>query len=444
MIELLVTAPASNSGKTTCSCALLELLRRQGLSPCAFKCGPDYIDPMFHRAVLGLPSHNLDLFLMGEETVKKQYARYSAGHTAVLVEGVMAHYDGVGGTDRASAWHLAGTLSLPALLVLRPGQEPLVPQILSRPDHHIRALLLCDYDPVEAGLAIATLEPETGLPVLGVLPHREDAAFPHRHLGLITADEQQDLAGRVALLADALEEHLDFDRFTALFTTDRPAVSLTPGPVPPAKCTIAVARDEAFCFLYAEALDALREAGAELRFFSPLRDEELPVCDGLYLPGGYPELHAKELSDNDALRRDIFRAVRGGLPTVAECGGFLYLGKELMDNEDQSHPMCGVFDGTGIRTDRPVRFGYAELTATYSGLLLDAGQTVPVHSFHYWDSTENGSDLHAVKPGSGRTWETGFVSETLYAAFEHLHFAGTPECLRRFVAACVRQREKAR
>ena len=442
MIRLLLAAPASGGGKTTVTCALLAALRRRGLSPCAFKCGPDYIDPMFHRSVLGVESHNLDLFLAGEEAARDLFARCAGGHGAAVCEGAMGFYDGVGGsTDRASAWHAADTLDLPVILVVRPrgASLTLAAQIRGlcafRKPSHIAGLLLNDCSPAMCRSLGPMLERETGLPVLGCLPHLEQAEFQSRHLGLQTAGEIAGLKERIETMARELEAHVDMERLLELCTGSVPE-PLSPVRQAASSVPIAVARDEAFCFTYAETLETLRMAGAEPVFFSPLRDTALPerAC-GVYLPGGYPELYAARLSQNAAMRRAVAAAVNGGMPTVAECGGFLYLGKTLEDMDGQVWPMAGVLPGAGFSTKKLVRFGYANLTAEEDSLLLRAGETVPAHEFHYWDSTENGRALRAEKPVSGKTWACGFTGPTLYAAFPHLYLAGRPELAARFAEA---------
>ena len=442
MIQVLLAAPSSGSGKTIAACALLRALQRRGLSPCAFKCGPDYIDPMFHRAALGVDSCNLDLFLSSPGRVQALYARYCRGHSAAVCEGVMGYYDGLGGTTaQASAWHLADTLNLPVLLVLRPKGAglTLAAQINGlkgfRTPNRLTGILLNDCSPTLADNLAPTLERETGLPVLGCLPHLPEAAVKSRHLGLRTAAEIADLDRRLDALAAALEEYADLSRLPALF--DRPAP-----PLPDTRCRkspcawIAVARDEAFCFAYAETLAALEEAGGSLVPFSPLRDAALPPdVGGLYLPGGYPELYGETLAQNERMRQSICEAVNNGLPTVAECGGFLYLCRSLQDANGTSRPMAGVLPGEGVKTGKLVRFGYAELTAEHDSLLFRAGETIPVHAFHYWDCTENGAAFALKKPVTGRVWREGFASPTLYAAFPHLYFAGQPQLARRFVQA---------
>lgn len=446
MIQFLLAAPRSGSGKTTMTCALLMALKRRGCAPCAFKSGPDYIDPMFHRAVLGVESRSLDLFFSAPETVRALYARGAAGHGAAVCEGAMGFYDGLGGvSDRASAWHLADTLGLPVLLVVEPkGQSLTLAAELKglnsfRTPSHIAGILLNNCTARMYALLAPMLEKETGLPVLGFLPKLPEAVIGSRHLGLYTAAEVENLQQKLALLADAAEEHIDWPRLLALCEKEPPALPAR-AETPPARVRIAVAQDEAFCFIYAETLEAFRDAGAEVVFFSPLRDTALPEnIDGLYLPGGYPELHAKELSENTSLLREIKRKIESGLPTAAECGGFLYLGQSLTDAEGQSWPMAGVLPGEAKDAGRLVRFGYAALSADSDSMLFRAGESFPIHEFHHWDSTANGTALAAKKPVGGAAWRCGFVNEHFYAGFPHLYWAGTP-LPQRFAAAAENYR----
>lgn len=446
MIQFLLAAPRSGSGKTTMTCALLMALKRRGCAPCAFKSGPDYIDPMFHRAVLGVESRSLDLFFSAPETVRTLYARGAAGHGAAVCEGAMGFYDGLGGvSDRASAWHLADTLGLPVLLVAEPkGQSLTLAAELNglvnfRTPSHIAGILLNNCTARMHALLAPMLEEETGLPVLGFLPKLPEAVIGSRHLGLYTAAEVENLQQKLALLADAAEEHIDWPRLLALCEKEPPALP-EKAPQPSACVRIAVAQDEAFCFTYAETLEVFRDAGAEVVFFSPLRDTALPEnIGGLYLPGGYPELHAKELSENTSLLREIKQKIKSGLPTAAECGGFLYLGQSLTDAEGQSWPMAGVLPGEAKDAGRLVRFGYAALSADSDSLLFRAGESFPIHEFHHWDSTANGTALAAKKPVGGAEWRCGFIDEHFYAGFPHLYWAGTP-LPQRFAAAAENYR----
>ena len=446
MIQFLLAAPRSGSGKTTMTCALLMALKRRGCAPCAFKSGPDYIDPMFHRAVLGVESRSLDLFFSAPETVRTLYAKGTAGHGAAVCEGAMGFYDGLGGvSDRASAWHLADTLGLPVLLVVEPKSQSLTLAaelnglVNFRTPSHIAGILLNNCTARMHALLAPMLEKETGLPVLGFLPKLPETVIGSRHLGLYTAAEVENLQQKLALLADAAEEHIDWSRLLALCEKEPPALPVQPE-MPPARVRIAVAQDEAFCFIYAETLEAFRDAGAEVVFFSPLRDTALPEnIGGLYLPGGYPELHAKELSENTSLLREIKQKIESGLPTAAECGGFLYLGQSLTDAEGQSWPMAGVLPGEAKDAGRLVRFGYAALSADSDSMLFRAGESFPIHEFHHWDSTANGVALAAKKPVGGAEWRCGFVNERFYAGFPHLYWAGTP-LPQRFAAAAENYR----
>ena len=358
----------------------------------------------------------------------------------------MGFYDGLGGvSDRASAWHLADTLGLPVLLVVEPkGQSLTLAAGLNglvnfRTPSHIAGILLNNCTARMHALLAPMLEKETGLPVLGFLPKLPEAVIGSRHLGLYTAAEVENLQQKLALLADAAEEHIDWPRLLALCEKEPPALPVQPE-TPPARVRIAVAQDEAFCFTYAETLEAFRDAGAEVVFFSPLRDTALPEnIGGLYLPGGYPELHARELSENTSLLREIKQKIESGLPTAAECGGFLYLGQSLTDAEGQSWPMAGVLPGEAKDAGRLVRFGYAALSADSDSMLFRAGESFPIHEFHHWDSTANGTALAAKKPVGGAEWRCGFVNEHFYAGFPHLYWAGTP-LPQRFAAAAENYR----
>lgn len=438
MKRIMLSAMHSGAGKTVAVCALLSALKRRGMDVRAYKCGPDYIDPLFHTRVLGVPSRNLDLFLKGEDGARRALAQCS-GEIAVL-EGAMGYYDGVAATADASAWDVAVKTDTPVILVLRPKGVglSLAAQVRGmlqfRQTSQIAGLLLTDCRAHLADYLTPMLERETGLPVLGYLPPMAEAVFESRHLGLQTPDEIEALAARFETIAAQLERTVDLDRLLSLAADGEAAPAEIHAAA--AGCRIAVAQDEAFCFAYADSLDALRNAGAELVFFSPLWDKTLPPeIDGLYLCGGYPELYAEALSKNETMRASVRDAVQRGLPTIAECGGFLYLQTTLEDAEGAAQPMCGVLPGAGMRTGRLQRFGYAWLETDTDSMLFRAGERVPVHEFHYWDSTENGSDLRAVKP-DGRQWSCAFAAPRLYAGFPHLPLGGETPLAERFVRTC--------
>ncbi|MCD7888152.1 MAG: cobyrinate a,c-diamide synthase, partial [Clostridiales bacterium] len=356
--RLLIAGTGSGCGKTTFTCGILQALVDRGLRPMACKSGPDYIDPMFHSRVIGAESRNLDLFFYGPDTTRYLLDRHGTGQDVVVLEGAMGYYDGIALTSDASAWALARETRTPAVLVVdgRSGAVSLCATILGflrfQPESQIRGVLLNRVSPGLYPRLKAAIEERCGVPVYGYLPSLPQCAIESRHLGLLTADEVAGLREKMTLLAAQVEQTVDLNGLLALAKT-APDVPAHPPVLPePVRRNpiIAVAKDEAFCFVYQDDLDLLEQLGAKLVYFSPLRDETLPPCQGLYLPGGYPELYAARLSGQTGLRAEIRRAVAGGLPTVAECGGFLYLQQELEDGEGNRWPMCGALPGRGYRT----------------------------------------------------------------------------------------------
>ncbi|MDO4485041.1 MAG: cobyrinate a,c-diamide synthase [Bacillota bacterium] len=442
MLKILITAPQSNTGKTSVTCGLLEMALRRGLDPCALKCGPDYIDPMFHKAVLGIDSHNLDIFLAGESRIRQLAQSYSIGHKAVICEGVMGYYDGVGMSSEASSWHVAVCSDFKSLLVIRPkGASLSLAAVIKgmaefREDSRIAGVFLNDCSPSLYKSLAPMLEEETGIPVLGYLPHMEEAVFKSRHLGLYTAGEIKDLKERISIIADKMEETVDFDRILEIYKSEDCAEQEDCSEVVHDGPVIAVARDDAFNFCYSETLEAWQKEGAEIQYFSPMKDKQVPEnTAALYLPGGYPEIYARELSENTSMLQSVRDCREAGMPIVAECGGFLYLGRSLEDSEGKIYNMAGVLEGDGRKQSRLVRFGYASIKAKEDSMLFEKGESVPVHEFHYWDSSENGEAFGAAKKYGSKTWECGFADMTMYAGFPHLYFAGDNKMAARFVEA---------
>ncbi|MBR2765077.1 MAG: cobyrinate a,c-diamide synthase, partial [Blautia sp.] len=361
MRRIMISAMESGAGKTVLACALMQALRKRGLSIEAYKCGPDYIDPLFHQRVLGFPSGHLDLWLQGEAGVSRTLAGQQAEQA--VIEGAMGFYDGINGTDQGSAWEIASLGAIPVILAIRPGGSSLtlaaqVCGMLSfRSPCPVTGLFLMECKPGMYAHLRPILEKETGLPVVGYLPPMEEARLESRHLGLITAGEIAGFEERFCRIAKELEKTSDLNRILEIAympysPVDDYRYRTMPSNVTYADkrtvssqkplCRIAVAKDEAFLFYYRESLEALRENGAELVFFSPLHDACLPPgTSGLYLGGGYPELYAGELSANISMRSEICRAVRDGMPVVAECGGFLYLSRSLEGEDGIRYEMTG-------------------------------------------------------------------------------------------------------
>lgn len=445
--RLMITAPASGGGKTTLTIGLLRAFRQRGLSPAAFKCGPDYIDPMFHREVLGVPGRNLDLFFTGPETVRGLLRAGSAHADISILEGVMGHYDGVGGTETAGSRHLASETGTPAVLLLQPkgaflSLAALVHGFLRfREESMLRGIVLNRCGGGLYSRLRPMLERETGLRVYGYLPDMPETVLQSRHLGLATPENVDRLAEKIDLLAERMATTVDLDGLLELAAEAPPlTVSLpTFEPRRGRSIRIAVARDAAFCFYYQENLDLLRALGAELAFFSPLRDTSLPGgAAGLYLGGGYPEVHARELANNLPMRRTIKAAAADGMPVLAECGGFLYLQEELVDSAGNSHAMVGHLPGLSGNAGRLQRFGYVTLRAEKDTLLCAKGERVPAHEFHYWDSDVCGDAFTAEKAGRDDRWSCISATENVFAGFPHLYFWSNPAMAERFVDACGR------
>ncbi len=448
--RLLIGAPASGGGKTTFTCGLLHALIRRGLSAAACKCGPDYIDPMFHSEVIGAQSRNLDLFFSKPDQVLALVADGARTNDITVIEGVMGYYDGIAVSDVASAWDVARVTKSPAVLVVdgRGRARSIAAEVQGfanfREDSRIAGVVLNRVSPMAFSRIKQLVEEETGVHVYGCLPVLNDCSLESRHLGLVTAAEVHDLRVKLDKLADAIEENVDLDGLIELARSAgaieaKDGFLSSQGCVPgEKKVRIAVAHDDAFCFYYADALRLLEELGAELVEFSPIADDALPAgVHGIYFGGGYPELHARELSCNESMRESLAAAIRGGMPTVAECGGFMYLHEQLEDPDGSVYPQVGIVEGTSFRTSRLGRFGYVTLTARQGGLLAEVGEMLQAHEFHYWDSTNVGDAFLAEKPQSTRSWQCCLHTPTMYAGYPHLYFPGNPQAAQRFVAACA-------
>lgn len=439
--RLLICAPASGSGKTTVTCALLRAFLRRGLHPMACKSGPDYIDPMFHASVLGAKSCNLDLFFFSRATARTLLARNAEQADVTVLEGAMGYYDGIAMSAEASAYALACATDTPAVLVVS-GKGRAISiaaevrgfQTFRQPSR-IAGVIINRVSPMLYPRLSETITRETGLPVFGFLPDLPECTIESRHLGLVTAAEIADLQQKLDKLAAQAEKSLQLDALLALAASAAELDTEEPAPLAAGRpVRIAVARDRAFCFYYEDSLDVLRRLGAELVAFSPLEDSALPAnIQGLYLGGGYPELYARQLAENETMRRSVYAAVTAGLPTIAECGGFLYLHRSLTDADGEVFPMAGVLDAEAYPTGKLTRFGYVTLTAQKETMLLAHGQSMPAHEFHYWDSSAPGQDYTAKKPQSERSWLAAIGTDSLYAGFPHFHFAARPESAERFL-----------
>ncbi|MFV0400039.1 MAG: cobyrinate a,c-diamide synthase [Oscillospiraceae bacterium] len=447
--RLLIAAGSSGAGKTTVTCGLLTAFQRRGLSLAACKCGPDYIDPMFHRQVLGVPSRNLDLFLCGEEAVMALLAESCECAELTLIEGVMGFYDGLNWTDEASSHHLSRVTNIPVLLVAdcRGRSVTLAAELRGIVDfapNNIAGILLNRCAQGSYPKLKELVEKHTGLPVVGYLPTVKEVELESRHLGLVTAGEVENLRGKLDLLADQLERTVELDRLLEIACSAPPiARKMVEREKTAQGIRIGVAEDEAFCFTYQDNLLLLERMGAEIVPFSPLGDAGLPKnLHGLILSGGYPELHAERLSANRGMLAALKKAVESGMPTIAECGGFMALCESLATEENGgSFPMAGAVRSTVKMTKRLSHFGYVTMTAEKDNLLAAKGETIRAHEFHYSEASDPGSAFTASK-ADGREWPCVHGGGSLYAGYPHIHFWGNKTAAERFVEGCRERKRK--
>ena len=444
--RIMLAGVSSGCGKTTVTCAVLQALVDRKLRVGAFKCGPDYIDPMFHSRIIGAKSANLDLFFFSENTLRYLLAKNSRDRDISVIEGVMGYYDGAGlASTRASSWETACAADTPVVLVVSAkGAALSVLAVIQgfldfQEDSRICGVILnrCTAMTYQ-GLANAIRERFGGrVEPLGFLPEMPDCVIGSRHLGLVTAAEIEDLREKMHRLARHAEETIDLDGLLAL-ARNAPPLAFEPVELPEyGPIRVGAARDRAFCFYYEDSLEALTEMGAELIAFSPLADPDLPEgLDGLYLGGGYPELYAKQLAENASMCGSIRRALEGGLPCIAECGGFMYLTQAIGEE-----PMVGFLPGKCWDNHKLTRFGYVTLCAKEDNLLCRSGESFRGHEFHYWDADDPGGGFTAEKL-NGRRWDCAFATERLYAGYPHFHFYSNPEFAKNFYETCLREKER--
>ncbi len=445
--RLLIAGTNSGCGKTTVTCAILQALVDGGVSVAAAKCGPDYIDPMFHREIIGAKSSNLDPFFFDDDTLRFLLAQNGAGKDVTVIEGVMGYYDGIGlDSSRASTFEVAQRTESPVVLVLNAkGAGLSALAVLDgflhfAPENRIRGVILNGCTAMSYPTLARAIEERFSVRACGFLPQMPDCSLESRHLGLITAAEVDDLKEKMQRLAAKARETIDLDALLQI-AKSAPPLTFTPPDIPVAgeHVRIGVARDRAFCFYYEDSLELLRRLGAELVPFSPLSDERLPEdLHGLYLGGGYPELYADTLSQNRTLMAQIKASLQNGLPCIAECGGFQYLCEQLEGADSKSYPMVGFLPGSSFRTPSLRRFGYVRLTAQKDNLLCKKGEGFAAHEFHYWDSQHCGNGCIAQKPYRRSSWECVVCDENFWAGYPHLYFYANVQMAKNFLNRCNR------
>lgn len=456
--RIIVAGTGSGAGKTTITIGLMAAFRKKGLVVQGFKCGPDYIDPAYHTAITGRPSRNLDSWMLTEDVVRGMLSRASADADISIIEGVMGLYDGKSPVeDNGSTAEISLLTRTPVVLVVnvhsmaRSAAAVVKGFQALNPNVPIVGVIANHAGSEGHGELIRqAVEKECGIPLLGTLVRTQEIRIPERHLGLLPAVERGELEPLFEQLGEMVAQRIDVDRLLALaeappLRLDESASRLFPA-AKKRKPTvrIAVAKDAAFNFYYPENLEMLAEAGAECVFFSPLAGESVPDgIDGLYIGGGFPEEFAAELAEAEESRASVRRAIENGMPTFAECGGFMFLTDEIITTDGQRYPMVGIISGRTRMQTKRAALGYREAYGMEGNFLLHEGETARGHEFHYstFEPDEELPHAYEVQSRFGKKQE-GVLCENVVAGYTHLHFASAPLVVEHWIDACLAYQEK--
>ncbi|RCX17565.1 cobyrinic acid a,c-diamide synthase [Anaerobacterium chartisolvens] len=456
--RLIIAGTNSGCGKTTVSTGIMAALMKRGLKVQPFKVGPDYIDPMFHTFITQRSSRNLDSWMLTPQTVSHLFMTGSEGADIAIIEGVMGFYDGFGVySSEGSTAHVSGIINAPVILVVDAKGAALSVAAVIRgfkdfdPGADIKGVILNNVNS-EAHFSILkeAIEERTGIAAVGYLKSSSRYKLPERHLGLVPGGEIEGLGQKLDILAEELAGTVDLELLLRL-ARDSKAVFHCHSPFAPEivypGIKIGVAMDKAFNFYYRDNLDMLEMLGAELEFFSPACDGELPRdIDGLYIGGGYPEVWGEELSANAHMRTSIKNAVTGGIPTYAECGGLMYMCRSITDKSGREFEMAGLLPGQCEMASSLQRFGYVEIEMEHDSVVSRKGEVVRGHEFHYSFARVDpcvGTCFKVRKKRRGteeRVWRCGYKLYSMLAGYPHIHFWSNPSIAQAFAASCSRYR----
>ncbi len=441
--RLIISAPQSGGGKTTVTAALISALMKRGLAVQSFKCGPDYIDPMLHSHITGRSAYHTDPFFSDTNNLRSIAAEHSAGSDIAVIEGAMGFYDGLGCSCEASTYTVSAALNAPVILVVEPkGMGCSVAAMVNgfikfKENSRIKGVIFNRIKPEMYGYYQKIITEETDTAAVGFIPEISQAKIESRHLGLMTPEEIVGLDEKINILGEKALETLDIKAIMKIARSpEYPKYKPIPK-VPRGKpFRLGIARDNAFCFYYAENIDILKELGAEIVEFSPISDSVMPDgLDGIYLGGGYPELYLEALSKNHSFIDSLREYASNKTPILAECGGFMYILQGIKGKDGKIYPMASLTDGIAELGDRLCRFGYITLTANEDTMLAKKGMSVKAHEFHYSDSTENGCSYTAAKCG-GRQWNAIVSKENIHGGFPHLYFPSNIDFAVNFAERC--------
>ena len=460
--RLMIAGMTSGSGKTTLTCAFLRCLQKRGLDLKSYKCGPDYIDPMFHKKAFGIESRNLDIFFMGEERLKASVAK--ARDSYAVIEGVMGIYDGNDVSSVAgSCYEIASVTSTPIVLVVNAGKVgrtiiSMIKGVLADDDRKlIKGIILNNisgkfYEMLLPELGKAISVSRSDVKLLGFFPKTKGIDFESRHLGLKLPSESAEIEKKIETASEVFEENIDIDAMLEIMQ-NADALNIPKASVAEISeetstaygvingtddtgdgLTLAVAYDDAFCFYYRDNIEMFEERGVKIKYFSPLEDSAVPEdADGLLLGGGYPELYLEKLSRNRSMLSSIKALIEREIPSLAECGGFMYLGKSIEDENGNVFEAVGAYEGKCKFSGKLVRFGYMQINDAPGDLLCGNMKGLKGHEFHYYDSDMNGEACTAGKPFRDITWKCIVSDKNGIWGFPHFYYGSNPAFVDSFV-----------
>lgn len=451
MNRFVLAGTGSGVGKTTFTIGIMRALMKRGLSVQGFKCGPDYIDPTYHTAVTKRPSRNIDSFMMEYDVVRDIVARASKDADVSIIEGVMGFYDGKSPlSNEGSAAQISELTNSPVILIVNGASMARSVAAI------VKGFQMLDENANIVGVIAnqlgsknhfeivkTAIEAECEVPVIGYLPKGAVPTLPSRHLGLVPAIERGDLDDYFDELANAIEETVDLDQLLEITEAPEIKVDFSIFEKKPDRKSvhIAVAKDAAFNFYYEENLELLRGYGAEIHFFSPLYNEKVPPqAQGLYIGGGFPEEFAEQLSENTVSKNSIRSAIEKGLPTLAECGGFMYLTQSITNRAGETYEMLGVIEGHIKMQEKLAALGYREITGVTGNFLINENEHAKGHEFHYSTYEGNHQTPAYFSKGRFRAQHEGYLRNNLVAGYTHFHFASNPKLVQNWLDKCLEEK----
>ncbi|MCR5833207.1 MAG: cobyrinate a,c-diamide synthase [Selenomonadaceae bacterium] len=442
--RIIIAATQSGAGKTTITVGLIAALKNRGLNVQSYKTGPDYIDTGWHQSVNGKPSHNLDSWLVGKDNIKNIFANTAKAADISIIEGVMGLYDG-GRNGISSTAEISKLLGIPVVLVIDAQHMGTSAAAI--------ALGFREFDKSVnfAGMILNRIGSDShrdmiidaldklNIKCFGAIRRDMRINLPERHLGLLPTSENQD-GGRLQRIAEAVESQIDIGALIDIAKSAAPIETVDDTEKILPRVKIGVAYDKAFNFYYETSLAELEKLGAQIIYFSPLNDKHLPDVDGLLIGGGFPEMFAEQLEQNESLRREIHDAADKGMPIFAECGGFMYLMNRLIDFSGKKFDMCDVFDGFTIMNRRLQSVGYVDAEILHDCIIGKRGDKVHTHEFHFSSEigTTPGENIFlCTKLRTGDRYSAGLIRKNVVGSYLHIHFTGCPDIAKNFVDSLI-------